>query len=303
MAILGPSGSGKSLTLRLIAGLGETAGTALRFAGRDLGRLPPQQRAIAYVPQNYGLLPNLTTGRQIRFATDHDPARAAHWTTRLGLAGLEHRRPSALSLGQQQRVAFARALSRRAAGLILLDEPFSALDTPLRARLRQELRALQDELTATTILVTHDPAEAMLLADELLLLQNGLVLQSGPVATLYARPASEAAARLLGATLIGRGRASSPTTIDLGAGFSLLVAGPALTPGQAVGWSVRPHQVRLGGPYEATILATGPAADGRRHVTLLLGEQTLVVEADPTGTATGPCTVGIDPAAVQVWSE
>ena len=301
LAILGPSGSGKSLTLRLLAGLGDPNGTELRFGGRDLARLPPQARNISYVPQSYGLLPNLPVDRQIRFAPDADPARAAHWTARLGLAGLEHRRPDALSLGQQQRVALARALSRPHATLILLDEPFSALDAALRIRLRHELRALQDELSATTILVTHDPAEAMLLADELLLLDNGHVMQSGPVATLYARPASEAAARLLGATLIAQGRASSPTTIDIGAGIHLTVAGPPLTTTGEVGWSVRPHQVRLGGPYPATILASGPATDGRRPLMVRLGEQILDIEADPACPAAGPCTVAIDPAAIQVW--
>jgi molybdate transport system permease protein len=301
LAILGPSGSGKSLTLRLLAGLGDQNGTRFQFGDRDLGRLPPQARNIAYVPQSYGLLPNLPTDRQIRFATDCDPERAAHWTDRLDLTGLEHRRPDALSLGQQQRVALARALSRRDTGLILLDEPFSALDASLRVRLRGELRALQDELCTTTILVTHDPAEAILLADELLLLQDGHVLQSGKVAALYARPANEAAARLLGATLIGHGHATSPTTIDVGAGLHLEVSGPPLAVGP-VGWSVRPHQVRLeGGVYPATILASGPTADGRRPVTIRLGDQVLVIEADPGCAIAGPCSVAIDPAAIQVW--
>ena len=131
LCILGASGSGKSATLRLLAGL-DPAEQAVSLNGRDLGPLPPDARGVAYVPQSFGLLPHLAVARQIRFGVGCDPARARHWTERLGLAGLEHRRPAELSMGQQQRVALARALSRPA-DLLLLDEPFSALDAPLRA--------------------------------------------------------------------------------------------------------------------------------------------------------------------------
>jgi ABC-type sulfate/molybdate transport systems ATPase subunit len=117
----------------------------------------------------------LTVARQVIFSADADPKLATHWIGRLGLTGLEARHPNELSLGQQQRVAFARALARRA-DLLLLDEPFSALDAPLRARLRREFASLQQEFEATTILVTHDPTEAIALADEFLLLDAGRVL-------------------------------------------------------------------------------------------------------------------------------
>ena len=133
LSILGASGSGKSATLRLIAGLDRADSGSLRLNGADLSALPPEQRNVAYVPQNYGLLPHLPVDQQIRFGVGSDPARALHWTQRLGLSGLEHRYPAELSLGQQQRVALARALSR-SARLLLLDEPLSALDAPLRAR-------------------------------------------------------------------------------------------------------------------------------------------------------------------------
>ncbi len=171
LAILGASGSGKSLTLRLIAGVDEVPVGRLTLAGRDLFSCPPERRAIAYVPQNYGLFPHLTVARQLGFAVGHDADLAHRWIARLGLRGLEHRLPDALSLGQQQRVALARAFSRPAE-LLLLDEPFSALDAPLRMQLRRELRVLQDDIEATTILVTHDPEEAFLLADELLILDS-----------------------------------------------------------------------------------------------------------------------------------
>ncbi len=298
LAILGASGSGKSLTLRLIAGLEPADSAALQLGGCDLRALPPDRRGIAYVPQSYGLFPHLSAGAQLRFPVGSDPAQAQCWAARLGLSGLEHRLPAELSLGQQQRVALARALCRRAR-LLLLDEPFSALDAPLRLRLRQEMRALQAEVDATTILVTHDPAEAMALADEILLLESGRVLQAGPVETLFLRPASEAAARLLGAEAAAYGRAVAPDRIDLGGGVHLAVAGPALTPGTRVGWAVRPEQIRLDeSGLPATVLHRAAAPDGWQHVTLRLGDAVLVARADPGATAS---CIRIDPAVVQVW--
>jgi molybdate transport system permease protein len=301
LCILGASGSGKSATLRLIAGLDRPQQGHLTLDGADLGALPPEARAIAYVPQNYGLLPHLPVGRQIRFAVDGDPARAQFWTQRLGLAGLEHRRPAELSLGQQQRVALARALSRKS-HLLLLDEPFSALDAPLRARLRGELLALQQEIDATTILVTHDPAEAILLADDVLLLEDGRVLQSGPIESLFLRPASEVAARLLGAEMAAFGKAVAPDRIDLG-GVALPVAGPDL-PAGPVGWAVRADAVRVTAQsgLPATLLQVGSRRGGRRPLTVQLGNAILNAVADPAeALEPGPCRVMIDPAAIQVW--
>ncbi|HEX4042690.1 MAG TPA: ATP-binding cassette domain-containing protein, partial [Xanthobacteraceae bacterium] len=165
LAIVGPSGSGKSMTLKMIAGIERCDHGSIVLGGRDISSLEPAARRVAYVPQNYALFPHFTVTEQLAFPAGADPHLARHWIDRLGLRGLEDRRPDALSLGQQQRVALARALVRPAQ-LLLLDEPFSALDAPLRARLRREMLALQNELTATMIIVTHDPAEAAMLADE-----------------------------------------------------------------------------------------------------------------------------------------
>ncbi len=301
LAILGASGSGKSMTLRLIAGLEPADSTALQLGGSDLHSLPPDRRGVAYVPQSYGLFPHLTVAAQLRFPVGGDPAQAQRWAARLGLSGLEHRLPAALSLGQQQRVALARALCRPAR-LLLLDEPFSALDAPLRLRLRLEMRAVQAELDATTILVTHDPAEAMALADEMLLLDSGRVLQAGPVEAVFLRPASEAAARLLGTEAVARGLAVAPDRIDLGGGVTLAVAGPALTPGMRVGWAVRPEQIRLDDTgLPATVLHEDAARGGWRHVTLRLGDAVVQARIDPGATLAEICRVRIDPAAVQAW--
>jgi molybdate transport system permease protein len=142
LAVLGPSGSGKSLTLKLIAGIEQFEQGTVMLDGRELSRLDPADRGVAYVPQNYGLFPHLTVMQQLQFPVGAEQAVAEYWIDRLGLRDLEQRRPAALSLGQQQRVALARALNRPAR-LLLLDEPFSALDAPLRAHLRQEFLAIR----------------------------------------------------------------------------------------------------------------------------------------------------------------
>jgi ABC-type Fe3+/spermidine/putrescine transport system ATPase subunit/ABC-type sulfate transport system permease component len=303
LAILGPSGSGKSMTLRLIAGLDQAQKHFLRLNDRDLSGQPTEARGIAYVPQNYGLFPHLTIEKQIRFSVNCDAAAAHHWTDRLGLAGLVDRYPNELSLGQQQRVALARALSRPAS-LLLLDEPFSALDAPLRARLCWEFLELQRELDATTILVTHDAAEAALLSDDLLVLDTGSVLQSGPSSSVFLRPANESVARLLGAENIGSGLVVGPDRIDVGDGVELLVGGPALEPSRRIGWSVRAEQIRFArdAPYPGRILQAGEVRDGRRSLTVQLGATVLHVLADPGAATQGPCRVSIDPQAVQIWT-
>jgi ABC-type Fe3+/spermidine/putrescine transport system ATPase subunit len=199
-------------------------------------------------------------------------------------------------------VALARALVRPA-GLILLDEPLSALDAPLRARLRRELRDLQREIAATTIIVTHDPEEAAILADELLVLEDGRVLQAGPVQAVFSRPASEVVARLLGAENVGEGIAVADNQIATEGGAILIVAGPPLRPGRRVGWSVRPERVRLcaNGRYEATIESIATIG-GARDVLVRLGGVLVRILADPNwGTPTNLCRLEIDPGSIQVW--
>ena len=302
LAILGPSGSGKSLTLRLIAGIEAGNSGTLIVNGVDLSRSDPPSRAVAYVPQNYGLFPHLTVIEQLRFPLGADPQRARHWLERFGLNGLEHRLPSALSLGQQQRVALARALVRPA-NLLLLDEPFSSLDAPLRAHLRRELLALQSELTATSILVTHDPAEAALLADEVLVIAGGRGLQAGPTETVFRRPANETVARLLGAEMTAQGVAADATSISVGAGVTLKFAGPPLQPNAAVGWSVAPARVRLNatGAYEGRIESVVPVGM-QRHLVIGIGNARIASTAGTTAPAPGEtCRFDIDPDAIQIW--
>lgn len=288
--------------MRLIAGIDRADRAEVKLGGTDLSQLDPTIRDIAYVPQSYGLFPHLTVAAQLRFPLGADPVLARRWIGRLGLLGLENRYPGELSLGQQQRVALARALVRPAR-LLLLDEPFSALDAPLRSSLRNELLALQREVGATTILVTHDPQEAALLVDELLVLADGRPLQSGPTEAVFRRPANGTVARLLGAEDVGEGIAIDEGRIAVGGDVVLTVAGPPLRPGQPVGWSVQPGHVRLdvGGAYHGGVESFVPAGVGSQ-TTIRLGDARIRALGKHTNSISGSlCRLTIDPYAVQVW--
>jgi ABC-type Fe3+/spermidine/putrescine transport system ATPase subunit len=302
LAILGPSGSGKSLTLKIIAGIESCDHGVITAAGKDISALPPQMRPVAYVPQNYGLFPHLCVTEQLRFPRGADPDLAKLWIDRLALRGLERRRPDALSLGQQQRVALARALVRPAR-LLLLDEPFSALDAPLRSSLRQQMLTLQSEVGATMILVTHDPAEAALLADEILLLEGGRVLQTGATEQVFARPVNELAARLLGAEFAATGIAAEPNAIAVGDDVLLAVAGPPLQPGQHVGWSAPSARVRVSGHgrYLGRVEHVISLGMGRQ-LAIRFGKSLVhALVGDAEFSLGSACRFDIDPDAVRVW--
>jgi ABC-type Fe3+/spermidine/putrescine transport system ATPase subunit len=270
--------------------------------GRNITTLTPAARGVGYVPQNYGLFPHLTVREQLQFPFGADPDLARLWLDRLGLRGLEQRRPHALSLGQQQRVALARALVRPIR-LLLLDEPFSALDAPLRASLRQQMLALQASFTATTILVTHDPAEAALLANEVLLLEGGRVLQSGPTDRVFLRPVNETAARLLGAEAVAEGVAVAADAIAVGADVPLQAAGPPLQTGARVGWSVPAALVRIGaqGRYEGVVEEIIPVGAESR-IAIRFGKALVHALAGRAGHHLGQtCRFDIDPNVVRAW--
>jgi len=241
VAILGPSGSGKSMTLKCLAGLmGPRCGPVL-YDGEDVNHVPVEARRIGYVPQTTGLFPHLTVWQQLRFAPDADPAVAAWWLETLHLTGLEDRLPSQLSGGQRQRVSVARAMAR-GPRLLLLDEPFSALDAPVRDELRRELRRVQLQTGLSSVLVTHDPEEAALLADEVIVMDHGRVLQAGPLPEVYSRPASPQVARLLGIQNLREGIVGAEGGIEVG-GETVAAATLGFTPGSAVLWCIRPEHV------------------------------------------------------------
>ncbi len=243
LAVLGPSGSGKSTLLGALAGVRGGASVELVHGGRTLGHLPPEERGIGYVAQGFGLFPHLRVGRQIRFGEGSSEQRAAEWLARLQLGGLEDRLPHELSGGQRQRVVLAQALARGPA-LLLLDEPFSALDVPVRQELRHELRRLQRASEVTSVVVTHDPEEAALLADEILVLSDGGVLQAGSVHEVFSSPSSAEVARLLGIPNVAPGTVLGQGMLGV-AGGEIPAPVSGLPNQTAVLWAIRPEHARL----------------------------------------------------------
>ncbi|HLI26446.1 MAG TPA: ABC transporter ATP-binding protein [Chloroflexota bacterium] len=210
VVFFGPSGAGKTVTLRCIAGLLRPDAGYIALAGQavfDAAHgidVPVQRRRVGYVPQHYGLFPHLTVAENVAYGLRGVPraearARVAAMLARLELTGLERRRPRELSGGQQQRVALARALVTRPQ-VLLLDEPLSALDAGLRARLRRDLLQVHRQIRIPTVLVSHDLAEAYMLGERIVVFDRGQVLQVGSREEVWYRPASARVARLVGAT-------------------------------------------------------------------------------------------------------
>ena len=204
LVLLGPSGCGKSTTLRLIAGLEHADSGRILIAGDDVTALPPSKRHLSMVFQSYALFPHLTVAENILFGLKVRGASVADQRSGLervgkllGLSALLERKPNQLSGGQQQRVALGRAIIARQP-VCLMDEPLSNLDAQLRNDMRRELRALQQSLAMTMVYVTHDQAEAMSMADQVILMREGKIEQDATPEEMYARPASMFAARFIG---------------------------------------------------------------------------------------------------------
>ncbi len=204
LCFLGPSGCGKTTLLRIIAGLEVQSQGEVHQAGRDISRLPPAGRDYGIVFQSYALFPNLNVADNVGYGLVNRRMPRAEIAQRVqellhlvGLPGSDAKFPSQLSGGQQQRIALARALAMRP-GLLLLDEPLSALDALERVRLRQEIRALQQRLGVTTILVTHDQEEALTMADRIVVMKHGSIEQVGTPKAIYREPASAFVADFVG---------------------------------------------------------------------------------------------------------
>ncbi|KUM34137.1 ABC transporter ATP-binding protein [Pseudomonas sp. EpS/L25] len=204
VTLLGPSGCGKSTLLRCLAGLTEVDHGTIVLAGQDITQLPPQRRGMAMVFQSYALFPNMTVARNVAFglrmqrlAQDEVRQRVSEALTLVELQGFAERYPHQLSGGQCQRVALARSLIVRPR-LLLLDEPLSALDARIRRHLREQIRAIQQELGLTTVFVTHDQEEALTLSDRIVLMREGRIVQSGDAETLYTAPVDAFAAGFIG---------------------------------------------------------------------------------------------------------
>ncbi len=220
-ALLGPSGSGKSTLLRAIAGLEGLDSGTVTIEGRDVTREPPQRRGIGFVFQHYAAFKHMTVrdnvafGLSIRKRPKAEIARKVDDLLEIvGLDGFQHRYPAQLSGGQRQRMALARALAVDPQ-VLLLDEPFGALDAKVRTDLRQWLRRLHDEVHVTTVLVTHDQEEALDVADRIAVLNHGRIEQVGDPVTLYERPANDFVMGFLGSVAALGGQLVRPHDIAL----------------------------------------------------------------------------------------
>jgi multiple sugar transport system ATP-binding protein len=281
LVLLGPSGCGKTTLLRLLAGL-ETADAGRLWIGeREVTHLPPKDRDVAMVFQNYALYPHLTVFENIAFplrARHVDAAevgpRVAKAAARLELEPLLDRRPAQLSGGQQQRVALARAIVR-APAVCLMDEPLSNLDAQLRVQTRGELKRLQQELGTTTLYVTHDQGEAMTLGRRVALLRAGAIEQVAAPLDLYRRPATRFAATFVGSPAINLWPVRPARE-----GRVLVLGAELPAPEELVTLVAAEGRVEAGLRPEDVAVAEGPGAgrvDGRVLVVEPMGSETILI--------------------------
>jgi len=222
ICFLGPSGCGKTTLLRAIAGLDIQTGGKIEQAQRDISVLPPVERDFGIVFQSYALFPNLTVAGNIAYGLENEKKSKSEIKTRvdelLNLVGMPDQAdkyPAQLSGGQQQRVALARAIAI-SPGLLLLDEPLSALDAKVRVKLRHEIKALQRKLGVTTIMVTHDQEEALTMADRIVVMNQGIIEQVGTPQEIYHAPATRFVADFIGTMNFLAARQISETTVQVG---------------------------------------------------------------------------------------
>ena len=291
IALLGPSGSGKTTLLRTIAGLEFADSGQILFGGEDAAPLPVRERRVGFVFQHYALFKHMTVFQNVAFGLEvrerkTRPDKAAikqkvmDLLDLVQLSGLDARYPSQLSGGQKQRVALARALAIEPR-VLLLDEPFGALDAKVRKDLRRWLRALHDKTGYTTIFVTHDQEEALELADRVVVMNKGRIEQVGSTDEVYEKPATPFVFDFLGGVNVLPGEAGG-REIRI-AGVDIPIVTETIHPAGPVDVYVRPGDLRVGDPsqpsFEATIRSvqrTGPIVRWEVHATAL--DQHLEVE-------------------------
>ncbi|MBI2203133.1 MAG: ABC transporter ATP-binding protein [Candidatus Rokubacteria bacterium] len=318
LALLGPSGCGKTTTLRLVAGFLDPEAGEIWVGDRCLSApgnvVPPERRRMAMIFQSYALWPHLTVAQNVgyglRFKRDLARAdrekRIAEMLRVVQLAGYEARYPGELSGGQQQRVAVARALVVEPE-ILLLDEPLSNLDANLREEMRFEIRRLHEAFGITTLYVTHDQAEAMVISDRIAVLQAGRVAQVGTPDALFERPRTRFVAEFIGKTNVVDGVAAAPDVVEHG-GVRLTVAGARFTPGAGVALSVRPHQIDLveppGAPapnvFAATVRRSSFLGDSLDYEVTITGSDLVLRVVGPATRRLAPGQVvglRIDPSA------
>jgi len=248
VCFLGPSGCGKTTLLRAIAGLDIQTHGVIEQDGNDISALPPSERDFGIVFQSYALFPNLTVDKNVAYGLenrklpkDQINARVKELLDLVGLPEQGIKYPAQLSGGQQQRIALARALAT-SPGLLLLDEPLSALDARVRDRLRGEIKDLQRRLGVTTIMVTHDQEEALTMADRIVVMDHGLIVQVGTPQEVYGQPKTAFVADFIGTMNFIPGIVRDPGTVSVGQStFACDTAGHAQ--GDAITVAIRPENI------------------------------------------------------------
>ena len=291
--LVGPSGCGKSTLLRMIAGLELVTSGELCIDGRVVNNVPPKERDIAMVFQNYALYPQMTVAKNMSFSLElarRPKEEIAEKVNKaadiLGLKQLLERYPRQLSGGQRQRVAMGRAIVRDPA-VFLFDEPLSNLDAKLRVQMRAEIKALQQRLASTTIYVTHDQIEAMTMADKIVVLHDGVVEQIGTPLELYDRPANLFVAGFIGSPAMNfikaRLEGGQPPTLVTASGVKVpLNAAPRVAAGSEIVMGVRPEHMRLGGPHAtpAHIMVIEPTGYETQVIANFAGQDIVCVFRD-----------------------
>ena len=288
VALVGPSGCGKSTLLRMIAGLEEITGGNIKIGDKVVNGLPPKDRDIAMVFQNYALYPHKTVAENMGFALklrktpkaeiDQRVKRAAEI---LDLMPYLNRYPRQLSGGQRQRVAMGRAIVR-APQVFLFDEPLSNLDAKLRVQMRAEIKELHQRLKTTTVYVTHDQVEAMTMADKIVVLHDGIVEQIGSPLELYDRPNNLFVAGFIGSPAMnmfkGTIRAGAQPCFEAADGTRLpLASAPAGSDGLATVYGIRPEHLTLGGEIKSQVTVIEPTGSETQVIGKLAGEKIIGV--------------------------
>ncbi len=288
VALVGPSGCGKSTLLRMIAGLEEITGGDVKIGDKVVNGLPPKDRDIAMVFQNYALYPHKTVAENMGFALklrktpkaeiDQRVKRAAEI---LDLMPYLNRYPRQLSGGQRQRVAMGRAIVR-APQVFLFDEPLSNLDAKLRVQMRAEIKELHQRLKTTTVYVTHDQVEAMTMADRIVVLHDGIVEQIGTPLELYDRPNNLFVAGFIGSPAMnmfkGTIRGGAHPHFETADGTRLpLASAPAGSDGLAAIYGIRPEHLTLGGDLKPTVTVIEPTGSETQVIAKLAGEKIIGV--------------------------
>jgi multiple sugar transport system ATP-binding protein len=324
LIIVGPSGCGKTTTLRMLAGFEKPTRGVVRIGGKVMNDVPPKDRDVAMVFQNYALLPHLTVAKNLAFGMRirHEPRKVierevAAVAEMLGIGSLLDRKPAELSGGERQRVALGRALLRKPQAF-LLDEPLSNLDAALRAQMRFELKRIHAQFPVTTVYVTHDQVEAMTMADQIALMNHGRLQQIAPPETLYSEPANSFVAGFIGSPKINLVSAEVIQGTD-SAAISLLSCrvpvngdlGSVLRrmDGNSVVIGLRPEEIRpstAGGDGQPTfqgLIELIEPLGSETHVAIRVGDQTLTCRFPPRSGLEIGATINVqfDPQQMKVF--